>query len=320
MLASFLIGLREGLEASLVVGIVIAYLVKTGRRDRVPAVWVGVGAAVGLSLLVGGALTLTSTELDEEAGEVFGGVMSLVAVAFVTWMIFWMRRTARSITAELHGRLDRALGMGALALGVTAFVAVGREGLETALFVWSAASSARDGAQPLVGAVLGLALSVALGWLLYRRAVRIDLATFFRWTGVALVVVAAGVLAYAVGELQDVGLLPGKTAIAFDVSSTLGPGSLAAAFMRGIFNISPAMSWLQVLAWLGYTGVVLTLLLRPRAAASRPAGPPARGTADAARAASGGHAASGSSARTGTRAEQAASGSTVVSARTTRRR
>ena len=269
MFANFLIGLREGLEASLVVGILVAYLVQTGRRDRLGAIWAGVGAAIGLSFGVGALLTFTSAELDSRAQEAFGGVLSVVAVALVTWMIFWMRRTARSMKRDLHGRLDRALAMGTGALVATAFVAVAREGLETALFVWSAVQSAGDGGTPLVGVALGLAVAAVLGRLLYRRAVTLDLARFFLRTGAALVVVAAGVLAYGVHDLQEGGLLPGEDDLAFDVSATVSPTSLGATLVRGVFNVGPQMTVLSVVAWIAYLVPVLWLFLRPQRAVER---------------------------------------------------
>jgi high-affinity iron transporter len=188
--------------------------------------------------------------------------MSLAAVGFVTWMIFWMRRAARSIASELHGRMDKAIAMGTGALVATAFFAVAREGLETALFMWSAVQSAGPDSNPLLGGTLGLLLAVALGWLLYRRAVRINLARFFTWTGAGLVVVAAGVLAYSIHEFQEAGVLPGEDAVAFDVSGTIAPTSLLGTLIRGVFNISPSMSVLQVLAWVAYVGPVLYLFLR----------------------------------------------------------
>lgn len=267
MLANFLIGLREGLEAALVVGILVAYLVQTGRRDRLGAIWAGIGAALALSLGIGAALTFTSARLSFEAQEAFGGVMSIVAVGFVTWMIFWMRRAARSIRHELHGRLDRALAMGTGALVTTAFVAVAREGIETALFVWSAVQSAGDGASPLVGVVGGLLVATALGWLLYRRAVTINLGRFFTWTGAGLVVVAAGVLAYGVHDLQEAGILPGEQALAFDVSDTLAPTSVTGTLVRGVLNVGPVMTWLEAAAWLAYLVPVMVLFFRPGRAA-----------------------------------------------------
>jgi len=266
VLANLLIGLREGLEAALIVGILIAYLVRTGRRARLPAVWAGVAVAVAVSLLVGGLLTFTSATLSFRASEAFGGVMSLIAVGFVTWMIFWMRRTARSISSDLHRRMDRAAQMGAAALVLTAFVAVAREGLETAVFVWSAVKSAGSGPAPVAGVVLGLAVAVLLGYLLYRRAVRINLSRFFTWTGAGLIVVAAGVLAYGVHDLQEAGLLPGLDSLAFDVSSVVAPGSVIGTLLKGTLNFTPATTWLQAVAWVAYLVPVMVLFLRPQAA------------------------------------------------------
>ena len=280
VLANLLIGLREGLEASLVVGILVAYLVKTGRRERLSSVWIGVGSAIVLSLVVGGALSLTATELPGSAEPLFAGLTSVLAVVFVTWMIFWMRRTARSMAGELRGRLDRAAGLGAGALVLTAFLAVAREGLETALFMWSAIQTAGSGASPLLGGLLGLLISAFLGWMVYRRAVRINLARFFTWTGLALIVVAAGVLSYGVGDLQEGGLLPGHEALAFDASATVAPSSLAGTLLTGLFNLSPVMTWLQVIAWVGYLVPVMIVFRRSGRTPAEPAGDAA---ADAAR-------------------------------------
>lgn len=264
MLANFLIGLREGLEATLVVSILVAYLVKTGRRDRLPPVWAGVGAAVALSLGIGALLTFGSSQLSFQAQEAFGGTMSFIAVIFVTFMIFWMRRAARSIKGELQGRLDAALAMGTGALVVTAFVAVAREGIETALFVWPAVQAAGSGWGPLAGVFLGLAVAVTIGYLIYRRAIAFDLGRFFTWTGAALVVVAGGVLAYGIAEFQEIGVLPGRESIAFDVSGVIAPDGLVAALLRGILNVHPTTSWLQAIAWLLYVVPVMVLFLRPQ--------------------------------------------------------
>jgi len=270
--ANYLIGLREGLEAALVVSILVAYLVKTGNSRRLPPLWLGVGVAVAVSLLFGALLTFTSRHLSFEAQEAFGGTLSIVAVAFVTWMVFWMRRTARHLSRELRGRLDAALAMGAGALALTAFIAVGREGLETSLFIWSAVQATGESTQPVLGAVLGLATAVVLGYLFYRGAVRINLARFFTWTGAALIVVAAGVLAYGVHDLQEAGILPGLNTLAFDVSGAVPPGSWYGTLLKGTINFSPATTVLEAIVWLAYIVPVGFLFFRKQ---SPPAAPPA---------------------------------------------
>ena len=263
MFVNYLIGLREGLEASLVVCILVAYLVKTDNRGKLPPIWLGVGIAVALSLGVGAVLQFGATQLAFQTQEMLGGGLSIVAVGLVTWMVFWMRRTARHLKAELHGKLDDALAIGTGALVATAFLAVGREGLETALFVWSAVQAADDGARPLAGAVLGLLTAVLLGWLFYRGALRINLSRFFTWTGVLLVVVAAGVLAYGVHDLQEASLLPGLETRLFDVSATIPPDSWYGTLLKGIFNFQPNPSVLQAAFWALYLAPVLFLYLRP---------------------------------------------------------
>ena len=273
MFPTFLIGLREGLEASLVVGILVAYLVKSGHGDRLRPLWGGIAAAVGLSLGFGALLQFTSAELSFQAQEAFGGFASLLAVAFVTWMVFWMRRTARFLKTELHGRLDTALTLGPLALALTAFVAVGREGLETALFLWAAVQSTEQTASPVIGAVLGLLASVALGWLLYKRAVNLNLKTFFTWTGAGLVVVAAGVFSYGVHDLQEAGILPGLNTLAFDVSNTIPPSSWYGTLLKGVFNFSPRTSVLEAVAWVCYVVPVLYLFFRPASSSAPVAAP-----------------------------------------------
>ncbi|MGW2559880.1 iron uptake transporter permease EfeU [Streptomyces sp. NPDC001514] len=275
MFANYLIGLREGLEASLVVCILVAYLVKTDNRSKLPPIWLGVGIAVALSLGVGAVLQFGSGQLTFEAQEMLGGGLSILAVGLVTWMVFWMRRTARHLKAELHGKLDEALAIGTGALVATAFLAVGREGLETALFVWSAVQATGDGARPLAGAVLGLLTAVALGWLFYRGALRINLAKFFTWTGALLVVVAAGVLAYGVHDLQEASILPGLDNRLFDISATIPPDSWYGTLLKGIFNFQPNPSGLQALFWVLYLAPVLFLFLRPARMAITETPPPA---------------------------------------------
>ncbi|MBK7274209.1 MAG: FTR1 family protein [Actinomycetales bacterium] len=258
-----LIGLREGLEAALVVVILIAFLVKTDRRWALRYVWIGVGAAVALSVVIGAVLTFGTSGLDDRTAELVGGLASLLAVVLVTGMIFWMRSVGRRFAGELTGKLDRALDAGPFAIAAVAFLGVGREGLESALFFYATVESAGEtGIAPALGWVVGIGAAVALGIAIYLGAVRIDLAQFFRWTGVGLVIVAAGILAYAVHELQEAGVLPGENVYAFDVRSTIDPTSPLAMVVRGIFNLRPRMAVLEIGAWAAYLVVVLPLFLR----------------------------------------------------------
>lgn len=265
MLGNFLIGLREGLEASLVVSILIAYLVKTGRRHLLPKVWAGVGLAVAISLLFGALLTFGPKGLSFSAQEFIGGTLSIAAVGLVTWMIFWMAGAARTIASDLRRQVDAAEGS-AWSLPLIAALAVGREGLETALFVWAATkSAAAEGgttAGPLLGALAGLLVAIALGYALYAGAVRINLGRFFAITGGFLILVAAGVLAYGVHDLQEAGFLPGLNNLAYDVSAAVPPGSLLGTILKGIFNFSPAATVLEVVVWVTYVGIVGTLFVR----------------------------------------------------------
>ena len=258
MFPSFLIGLREGLEAALIVAILVAYLVKTSNGHALSRLWMGVGAAIGLSVLLGLAMTFVSEELSEEAAEAFAGITSLLAVGLITWMIFWMATNARHIRAHLHGEMDRALKTSTVAVAMVAFFAVIREGLETAIFLWAGIRSSGEATTAVIGALLGLATAVVLGFLMYRGAVRLNLTALFTWTGALLVIVAGGILRYAVHEFQELGWLPGEDAIAFDVTSTFPADGVAATLVRGLFSITPSMTWLEVAVWLAY--VIPTLI------------------------------------------------------------
>jgi len=284
VLATFLIGLREGLEAALVVGILVAYLTRLDRRDALPRLWAGVGLAVALALAIGAVFTFGAYMLTFEAQELLGGGLSLLAVAMVTWMIFWMQRAGRTLKAGLEGGVDKALRGGVWALVAIGFVSVAREGVETTLLLWSMVQSFGDAPTALLGALLGLAAAVVLGWLIARGMLRLDLSRFFTWTGGFLVVVAAGVLAYAFHDLQEAGALSGPFASgapvdaatglvatgwagfpfgwAFDVSSVIAPGGPLAALLQATIGFMPQMTWLQVLAWIAYVVVVVPLFVR----------------------------------------------------------
>ena len=277
-LANALVGLREGLEAALVVVILVAFLVKTRRTWALKYVWVGVGVAIALSVLLGAALTFGTRELTFEAQELIGGIASIIAVGFVTVMVFWMKSAARSLSGELKGQLDRALDLGPLAIALVGFLAIGREGLETAVFFYATAQSAGAGNNvPLLGWVFGIGGAIVLGLLVYRGALRINLTTFFRWTGIFLVLVAAGILAYGFHDLQEAGVVPGLSTLAFDVSHVIAPDSWYGTLLKGIFNFSPRTTVLEAAVWLLYVAIVLPLFLRrpktadPVAATTSPA-------------------------------------------------
>jgi high-affinity iron transporter len=294
---NLLIGLREGLEAGLVVCILLAAVRKTapagedsGRVSTAP-VWLGVLGAVMLAGSFAAVLTFSVADLSSRAQEAVGGLLSVLAVGLVTWMIFWMRRAAAGLAAHLRGEVRRAALVGAGALTVTAFLAVGREGLETTLFLWTAARASGQTAAPLAGAAIGIAAAVALCWLLYRRAVRMNVGVFFNRTAIALIVIAAGVLAYGLGDLQDAGLLPGHAWVAFNLSPHIDPGSWWASIITGITELSPKMTVLQVTVWLAYLAVVIPAFVSagraavPGKPAEKPAGKPAEKPAEPAPAA-----------------------------------
>ncbi|WIV59209.1 iron uptake transporter permease EfeU [Amycolatopsis nalaikhensis] len=264
LFSSLLIGLREGLEAALVVSILVAFLVKTGRRAALRWVWPGVASAVLLSVAVGAILTYTTAHLTFEHQELVGGVLSIVAVAFVTAMIFWMRTAARHISAELKGKMENALQLGPLAIALVSFLSVGREGLETSVFFYASVQTAQGKtALPLLGFTAGILIAVALAWLLYRGALRFDLGKFFKITGMLLVFVAAGVLGYGLHDLQEGAFLPGLSTLAFDASGVLPETSWYGTLLKGIFNYSQQTTALQAIAWVAYVAVVLPLFLRP---------------------------------------------------------
>ena len=262
MLANYLIGLREGLEAALIVTILIAYIVKINRRDVLPRIWIGVSLAVLLALGIGALLTYGTYGLSFTAQETIGGVLSIVATGLVTWMVFWMLRTARDLKGHLQGNIDKHLVGTGLGLVLVAFLAVGREGIETALFLWAAVQATGATTMPLLGAALGIATAIGLGALIYAGMLKINLSKFFTYTGAILIIVAAGVLSYGVHDLQEAGFLPGLHALAFNVSAAVPPDSWYGTLLKGTLNFSPATTWLEMFAWLTYAVPTLSLFIK----------------------------------------------------------
>jgi high-affinity iron transporter len=267
---NLLIALREGLEAGMVVTILLAAVRKLeGKRSTLP-IWLGVLGAASLAASFAAVLTYSTTVLDSRAQQLIAGVLSIVSVVLVTWMVFWMRSAARGLSGELTRKVADTALIGAGALALTAFFAVAREGLETTLFIWSAVKASGSTVAPVVGAGVGLALAIVLCWLLYRGAVRVNLGVFFSRTAIVLLVIAAGVLAYGLGDLQDAGVLPGGSWVLFDFSGTPAGDSWWMALITGITALRPRMTMLQGVAWVVYLGVALPAYLRrPRAKAVR---------------------------------------------------
>lgn len=273
--AAFLITLREGIEAALIVSIILAYLRQVDRRDRAHLVWWGTGAGIAVSIAVGAVIFAVAGEFEGRAEEVFEGLVSLFAVGVLTWMIFWMRRQAVRIKSHLQERVESALVAGGTALAVLAFIVLLREGIETALFMFATAKATAQGAGgawgQVAGAVLGLTTALTIGLLLYRGGIRLNLRTFFKVTGGLILVVAAGLFAFSIHELQVAGYLTFGTATAFDISNVLSDGDGLGAVLRALIGYQDAPTVLEVIAWLGYIVVTGVLFLRPSQPLARPA-------------------------------------------------
>lgn len=273
MLSTLLIALREGLEASLIIGILVAYLVRTNRKQSLPFLWLGVSLAVVLSLGLGAFLSFTSSELTPAGEEVFAGTSSITAVALVTWMVFWMKRNARTLRNSLHEKVDKSSAIGNIGIVAAAFFAVAREGLETALFIYSNFKTVTADSAPTIGLILGLVIAVGIGVAIYRQSIKLNLGKFFTITGTALVVVAAGVLSYGIHEFQEFGILPGADAYAWNWEG--GKGSVLATILDGTIGISTTISWFQLFLWAAYLGVTLRFYLRAPKAVKAPEPVPA---------------------------------------------
>ena len=271
-LANFLIALREGVEAALIVGVVAAYLVKVGRRNLLPKVWFGVIIAAALPLSLGAIMTWGPYTLSFQAQEILGGTLSLVAVAMVTWMILWMSSNSRQFARKLREDTATQLASGS-EWGVVwiAFIAVAREGIETALFVWATIKSSAESAiaAPALGVVTGLLVAVVIGWLIYTGAARINLSVFFNITGLLLIFVAAGIVSYGIGDLQESSVLPGWGVPIYDITAYLD-GSVYSwlttsswwwTLLEAMFNANASPTHLQLIGWVLYIVIILPLFL-----------------------------------------------------------
>jgi high-affinity iron transporter len=269
LIAGLMTGLREGVEAALIVSIILAYLGKTGNRRHFGKIWVGTAVAVAVSLVVGIGLFVTVGGFHEPYEQLFEAGTMVLAAGVLTWMLFWMRRQARSVRGELQAAVDRVLTEGnAWSLAVLAFTAVIREGVETSLFLvgqLNAAAASGPGAEfdVLLGSLVGLAIAVAIGWMVYAGARRINYGTFFRLTGLALVFIAAGLLSHAVHELIEVGWIGVGTGIAFDLSSVLPDDVGVGLFLRALLGYAAAPEVMTLVVYLAYLVPVLAFYLRP---------------------------------------------------------
>ena len=273
LIGGLLTGLREGVEAALIVSIILAYLAQTGNRAHFGKIWAGTAGAVGISLAIGVALFLTVRGFPEPYEQLFEAAAMFLAAGVLTWMLFWMRRQARTVKGELQAAVDRALSEGsAWGLAVLAFTAVIREGIETSLFLVGQVTAATSntpgsGAGVLLGALIGLAIAVAIGWVIYAGARRINYGTFFRLTGLALIFIAAGLLSHAVHELIEVGWITVGTQTAFDISGVLPHSEGVGLFLRALLGYTSTPELITLVVYLAYLVPVLWLYLRPVPAA-----------------------------------------------------
>jgi high-affinity iron transporter len=253
MLPTFIIGLREGLEASLIVGIIAAFLIQRGERRSLRPMWYGVALAIGLCLAVAVILEVVNRSLPHKQQEGLETILALLAVAGVTYMVVWMKRHSRELKGSLEASTEEALILGSSwALVGMAFFAVLREGLETAVFLLAVFGNSKDPVATGTGAALGILVAVGLGFAIYKGGVRINLSRFFRFTGFVLVLVAAGLLASAVHTAHEAGWLNVLQAQAFDLRWLVAPGSVRAALLTGMLGLQPVPTVGETLAWLLY--------------------------------------------------------------------
>jgi high-affinity iron transporter len=265
MLPTFVIGLREGLEASLIVGIIAAFLIQRGQRRAVRAMWIGVVIAVALCTVVAIVLQLVGESLPFHQRETMEGILALIAVGGVTYMVVWMRRNSRGLKRQLEDHAEAALMTGStIALVGMAFFAVLREGFETAIFLLAAFQASSTPLATGIGAALGVAVAVGLGYAIYRGGVQINLSRFFRITGFVLVLVAAGLLAAAVHSLAEAGVITVGQQSAFDLTWLVEPGSVRASLLTGMLGLQPIPTVAEVVAWFLYAIPMSLYVLWPQ--------------------------------------------------------
>jgi len=273
MLESFLVTLREGIEAALLIGIILAYLARTGNQDKGRSVWAGVAGGILFSIGIGGAIIAIVGELDKNAERIFEGVATLLACGVLTWMILWMRRNAANLAGEIRDQVDVALAKNSnFALGFLALVAVGREGLETVLFLFAFSRDSGVSAA-LIGGGLGLGLAVVLGVLLYRGSRVLDLRSFFKFSGILLIFFGAGLLAYGVHELQDASVIPFllEQKELWNINHILNDKKGVGVFLKALFGYNGNPSLIETVLYVTYLVGTLTLFLKPVGAHAKPA-------------------------------------------------
>ena len=278
MLPTYLLSLREGLEAALIIGIVLGALTKIRRTDLSPAVWLGTLSAVGVSVLTAVLLTAFGLSLEDQAEQIFEGVTMLIAAGILTWMIFWMSKQARFLKSELEAGVNKAAAStGKRAMFWVAFVAVVREGIELALFITAAffagdqTQIARNITQTLAGTILGLGTAALLGWTLFATTVRLDLRRFFQVTGFLLILFAAGLVAHGVHEFNEVGWIPAVVEHVWDVNAIIDENSLVGQLLKTLFGYNGNPSLTEMIAYFVYLVLVTFLWRRDTAPVKAPA-------------------------------------------------
>ncbi len=264
MLSSFLITLREGLEAALIIGIILAYLARTDNRQGFKSVWLGASLAILVSLIAGATIYLLAGEFSGQAEEIFEGFAMFVAVGVLTWMIFWMRKQAINIKVHLHAQIRSVLTSGsALGLIVLAFVVVVREGIETVLFLFAATRVAESPLLFTVGGFLGLVIAIGIGYSIYKGSSKLNLRTFFNATSVVLIVFAAGLLAYGIHEFIEAGIIPPLVDPVWDINHILSEKSTLGLFLKAILGYNGNPSLVEVIAYPVYLALALGFYFRP---------------------------------------------------------